>query len=129
MDLQSCIRKHMPGAKLGVKNLIGSHTISPGEFLVVVPFSKKNRPTVPSENQLQSGASTGTPQISHEGTTHGIAESAWSEMMEDLSYFHRASDADQRADVMPGDESLYMCSAGSDGKNGYGDVTTRFLHK
>ncbi|GAB2220919.1 hypothetical protein Drorol1_Dr00012078 [Drosera rotundifolia] len=109
------------GAKLGLKDLIGSHTISPGEFLVVVPFRKKNRPTESSENQLQSGASTGTPQISHEGTTHGVAESAWSEMMEDLSYFHRASDADQRADVVAGDESLYMCSAGSDGKNGCGD--------
>ncbi|GAB2270178.1 hypothetical protein Dimus_005082 [Dionaea muscipula] len=108
------------GVKLGLPGLIGSHAISPGDFFVLVPFSKKGR-TDSSESQQPPGASTGRPQVLCEGTALDVAESAWSEMIEDLSYFHRASDTDEQADALPGDKNSNMGYGGADTKLCYGE--------
>ncbi|KNA22801.1 hypothetical protein SOVF_030700 [Spinacia oleracea] len=69
------------GMKLGIKSQIGSHSISSGDFIALMPFTKKEK----SQN-LQSEGSGVASKTTPQSETSNLAESAWCDMMEDLSY-------------------------------------------
>ncbi|KAF7838556.1 ATP-dependent helicase HRQ1 isoform A [Senna tora] len=65
------------GDKLRLQSQIGCYPIEPGEFLVLVPFTKKS-------NQCED---SGTPMnVADTASISKLADSTWSNIMEDLSY-------------------------------------------
>lgn len=76
------------GSKLRLQNQIGCYPIEPGEFLVLVPFTKKS-------NQCEASAAplndVDTASILN------LADSTWSNIMEDLSYL-RETESDKLKD-------------------------------
>lgn len=70
----------LKGTKLSLQSQIGSTLISDGEFIVLVPFTKKDKQKTvdPIENETNS-------QKFDQCSTSKFAESAWSDMMQDLS--------------------------------------------
>ncbi|KAL4584143.1 hypothetical protein LXL04_008733 [Taraxacum kok-saghyz] len=70
----------LKGTKLSLQSQISSTWISDGEFIVLLPFTKKDKQKTvePSENDTNS-------QNFHQCSTSSFAESAWSDMMQDLS--------------------------------------------
>ncbi|KAJ9567387.1 hypothetical protein OSB04_003353 [Centaurea solstitialis] len=70
----------LKGTKLGLQSQISSSLVNHGEFIVLIPFTKKDkRKTVePEANETDS-------QNLHQCSTSKFAESAWSDMMQDLS--------------------------------------------
>lgn len=68
------------GTKLSLQSQISSTLISHGEFIVLLPFTKKDKQKIvePCENETN-------PQNFHQCSTSKFAESAWSDMMQDLS--------------------------------------------
>ncbi|XP_023761523.1 uncharacterized protein LOC111909963 isoform X1 [Lactuca sativa] len=70
----------LKGTKLSLQSQISSTLISHGEFIVLLPFTKKDKQKIvePCENETN-------PQNFHQCSTSKFAESAWSDMMQDLS--------------------------------------------
>lgn len=70
----------LKGAKLGLHSQISSHSINPGDFIVVVPYVKKLR------GQVEEGDEA-AKQLNdqNECSTSKAAASAWSAMMQDIS--------------------------------------------
>ncbi|CAH1422386.1 unnamed protein product [Lactuca virosa] len=70
----------LKGTKLSLQSQISSTLISHGEFIVLLPFTKKDKQKIvePCENETNS-------QNFHQCSTSKFAESAWSDMMQDLS--------------------------------------------
>lgn len=67
--------------KLQLKSEISSHTIGVGEFLVAVPFVKKDR-----QDKPRVGASETAPEDSNiNEKLRNDSESVWSDLMQDLS--------------------------------------------
>ncbi|PQP93687.1 putative ATP-dependent helicase YprA [Prunus yedoensis var. nudiflora] len=75
--------RQIQGGKLGLQSKIGSLNIKPDEFLVLVPFSKKEPNNKQSQRSDQSKASLNGSDKS--STISNFADSAWSDMMQDLS--------------------------------------------
>ncbi|XP_038726130.1 uncharacterized ATP-dependent helicase YprA-like isoform X2 [Tripterygium wilfordii] len=65
------------GAKLSPQSSVGEHAIASGEFMVLVPFTKKSRPATPNP-EFSSNALNQNP-------LSDFAESAYSDMMNELS--------------------------------------------
>lgn len=63
------------GVKLNSQSKIIGHTIGSGQFLVLVPFTKKVR---------QSNQSATTSEVPNQGPVSDFADSAWFDMMQDL---------------------------------------------
>lgn len=73
------------GNKLRLQSQIGCYPIEPGEFLVLVPFTKKS-------NQCEASA---TPSnVADIASISSLADSTWSNIMEDLTHLReKESDA------------------------------------
>lgn len=70
------------GEKLRLQRQISTHRIKPGEFLVLVPFIKK---VANNQSQKCDQSKTSLDTSAH-GSMSKFANSAWSDMMQDLSY-------------------------------------------
>ncbi|KAJ0890100.1 putative DNA helicase [Helianthus annuus] len=68
------------GRKLSLQSQISSNMISDGEFIVLIPFAKKDK-----QKSVDVRASETSFQNAHQCSTSSFAESAWSDMMQDLS--------------------------------------------
>ncbi|GAB4845369.1 hypothetical protein Ancab_038777 [Ancistrocladus abbreviatus] len=101
------------GVKLSPQSQIGNHSIGSGEFLVLVPFTKKSR----SQSQ-QSDQSTSLPQFSHPSAASNLADLAWCDVMKDLSHLHNASDNESQIDYVQTGQNLNTGSSISNGMNG-----------
>ena len=72
------------GVKLKLQSRIGTLELGNGEFLVLVPFTKKViSQTTRTQNSTQSKTSM---QVLNQPSISKFADSAWSDMMQDLSY-------------------------------------------
>ncbi|CBI15349.3 unnamed protein product, partial [Vitis vinifera] len=63
------------GAKLSLQSKLNSHPIGSGKFMVLVPFTKKVR---------QCNQSATTSEVPNQSPVSNFADSAWSDMMQDL---------------------------------------------
>lgn len=70
------------GEKLRLQSQIITHSIKPDEFLVLVPFIKK---VANNQSQKCDQSKTSLTTSAH-GSMSKFANSAWSDMMQDLSY-------------------------------------------
>ncbi|KAL2935519.1 ATP-dependent helicase HRQ1 [Bienertia sinuspersici] len=84
------------GKKLCVQSLIGSHIINSGEFIALMPFSKKAKPLT-----LQPEDSGVAVQTTQENAPSNLAESAWRDMMEDLSYLSNKMPSEEQPGCSP----------------------------
>ncbi|KAJ4960378.1 hypothetical protein NE237_020288 [Protea cynaroides] len=73
------------GTKLNLESQIGSHSVGHDDFLVLVPFTKKER--TQKHDTISSGCQpTASSQGPNQNTASSFADLAWSTMMKDLSY-------------------------------------------
>ncbi|XP_024970556.1 uncharacterized protein LOC112509694 isoform X2 [Cynara cardunculus var. scolymus] len=70
----------LKGTKLGLQSQISSNLINHGEFIVLIPFTKKDK-----QQTVKQGANETNSQNLHQCSTSKFAELAWSDMMQDLS--------------------------------------------
>ncbi|KAL7161138.1 hypothetical protein ACSBR2_041739 [Camellia fascicularis] len=103
----------LKGVKLGLQSRIKSHSIESGEFMVLVPYMKK----VQQQTQQYNEAGTRLKD-KNECSTSKAADSAWSDMMQDLSFLRDIS----RKGNQPNDESKSMNSGDSNDVTGVSPV-------
>ncbi|XP_058070568.1 ATP-dependent helicase hrq1 isoform X2 [Magnolia sinica] len=70
------------GAKMNMESQINNYPVIQNEFIVLVPFTKKNR--IPKHSEL-SKQSMAQPSECSDSCTASFADSAWSDIMQDLS--------------------------------------------
>ncbi|PQQ02746.1 putative ATP-dependent helicase YprA [Prunus yedoensis var. nudiflora] len=115
------------GGKLGLQSKIGSLNIKPDEFLVLVPFSKKEPNNKQTQKSDQSKASLNGSDKS--STISNFADSAWSDMMQDLSSLQENSSNQTPMEPIVGsfnlgdrteamNETATCCSSGAKRKKG-----------
>ncbi|GMQ11009.1 hypothetical protein CsSME_00053793 [Camellia sinensis var. sinensis] len=103
----------LKGVKLGLQSRIKSHSIESGEFIVLVPYMKKD------QQQTQQYNDAGTRlKDKNECSTSKAADSAWSDMMQDLSFLRDIS----RKGNQPNVESKSMNSGDSNDVTGVSPV-------
>ncbi|XP_050917729.1 uncharacterized protein LOC127133971 isoform X2 [Lathyrus oleraceus] len=68
------------GNKLQLHDEVGSYLIQAGEFLVLIPFSKKEPTSTEKPNSAFS-----SPNVACNAKTSNLADATWSNIMEDLS--------------------------------------------
>ena len=73
------------GVKLKLQSRIGTLEIGNGEFLVLVPFIKKD--TSQTTRTQNSNRSKTSMQVPNQPSISKFADSAWSDMMQDLIVF------------------------------------------
>ncbi|XP_016545610.2 uncharacterized ATP-dependent helicase YprA isoform X2 [Capsicum annuum] len=91
------------GVKLGLESKVSDYSVGSGEFLVLVPYTKKDRQQDKKDETPASSSIPADPQT----------EAAWSDMMQDLSYLRSISRNDHQTKVIL-DETR---SRDSDGHN------------
>ncbi|XP_071733919.1 uncharacterized protein [Rutidosis leptorrhynchoides] len=96
----------LKGTKLSLQSKISSDLISGGEFIVLVPFTKKEK-----QKAVEADANETNSQNFDQCSTSKFAESAWSDMMRDLSSL-RERESDGNECRSPVD----FTSAGSDAR-------------
>lgn len=80
--------------KLDVQSQISSFSVGSGEFLVLVPFGKK------SQQQAQKSDDSATPsKVMAENASSKLAESSWSDLMQDLSCLKNIPCSENHPDV------------------------------
>ena len=79
----------LQGDKLRPQAQIGSYPIQNGEFLVLVPFAKKD-----SKARKSEASSTPSNAPHHSDSTSNLADSTWSNIMEDLTHLCEATEGD-----------------------------------
>ncbi|CAK9147911.1 unnamed protein product [Ilex paraguariensis] len=83
---------YLKGVKLSLQSEINSHLPGAGEFLVLVPFKKKN--------QQQTQKQSVTPStVSNQASSSKLADSAWSDLMQDLSSLRAISGDENQANI------------------------------
>ncbi|CAL5362421.1 unnamed protein product [Camellia sinensis] len=103
----------LKGVKLGLQSRIKSHSIESGEFIVLVPYMKKD------QQQTQQYNEAGTRlKDKNECSISKAADSAWSDMMQDLSFLRDIS----RKGNLPNVESKSMNSGDSNDVTGVSPV-------
>ncbi|XP_009793373.1 uncharacterized protein [Nicotiana sylvestris] len=84
----------LKGVKLGLESKVSDHSVGSGEFLVLVPYTKKDRQqNKKTETHTSSSIPVGDSTLKQ-------AEAAWSDMMQDLSYFSTISADDIQTEVL-----------------------------
>ena len=73
------------GVKLKLQSRIGTLEIGNGEFLVLVPFTKKDNTSQTTRSQNSNHSKT-SMQVPNQPSISKFADSAWSDMMQDLTY-------------------------------------------
>ncbi|KAJ8536339.1 hypothetical protein K7X08_034740 [Anisodus acutangulus] len=84
----------LKGVKLGLESKVSDHSVGSGEFLVLVPYTKKDR------QQNKKAETPASSSIPVGGSTLKQAETAWSDMMQDLSYLSSISRNDNQTEVL-----------------------------
>ncbi|KMT10853.1 hypothetical protein BVRB_5g113540 isoform A [Beta vulgaris subsp. vulgaris] len=100
------------GMKLGVQSQIGSHSINPGEFIALMPFTKKEK-----SRNVQCEGSGVALQTTQQGAPSSLAESAWRDMMEDLSYLSNTVSSEEQSGCLPNSSSDKSKDEASDKKH------------
>ncbi|KAK9066603.1 hypothetical protein SSX86_013926 [Deinandra increscens subsp. villosa] len=72
----------LKGTKLNLQSQISSNLISDGEFVVLIPFVKKDK-----QKSVDPCTNESYSQNTNQCSTSTFADSAWSDMMQDLSSF------------------------------------------
>lgn len=98
--------------KLGVQSQIGSHSINPGEFIALMPFTKKEK-----SRNVQCEGSGVALQTTQQGAPSSLAESAWRDMMEDLSYLSNTVSSEEQSGCLPNSSSDKSKDEASDKKH------------
>ncbi|PIM98761.1 hypothetical protein CDL12_28754 [Handroanthus impetiginosus] len=93
----------LKGVKLNLQNQISSYLIGVGEFLVVAPFVKKDRQL---RHRVEASETNSEDPNPSEKLESKLAESAWSDLMQDLSSFQDISSREN----LPGAELKSMNS-------------------
>ncbi|KAK7861571.1 putative atp-dependent helicase ypra [Quercus suber] len=70
-----------------LQSLISTHCIEPGDFLVLVPFTRKE----PSQTRKSEQSKTSLNNGLNNDSISKFADLAWSDMMQDLSYLRETS--------------------------------------
>ncbi|XP_016493149.2 uncharacterized protein LOC107812528 isoform X2 [Nicotiana tabacum] len=84
----------LKGVKLGLESKVSDHSVGSGEFLVLVSYTKKDRQqNKKTETHTSSSIPVGDSTLKQ-------AEAAWSDMMQDLSYFSTISADDIQTEVL-----------------------------
>ncbi|KAH9606599.1 hypothetical protein KSS87_019763 [Heliosperma pusillum] len=89
------------GTKLAMQSQIGSLLINSGDFIALIPFTKKGK-----SQDLPPKESAVCPQTSSPTMPSEVAEAAWCDMMEDLSYLNSATNCEQLPEST--DDDLFM---------------------
>ncbi|PHT47605.1 hypothetical protein CQW23_11813 [Capsicum baccatum] len=97
------VKPRKKGVKLGLESKVSDYSVGSGEFLVLVPYTKKDRQQDKKDETPASSSIPADPQT----------EAAWSDMMQDLSYLRSISRNDHQTKVIL-DETR---SRDSDGHN------------
>ncbi|KAK6148650.1 hypothetical protein DH2020_019562 [Rehmannia glutinosa] len=84
----------LKGVKLNLKSQIGSYLIGDGEFLVIVPFVKKDRQHRVEASETPSEGPNPDVKFAAE-----LAESAWSDLRQDLSSYQEISNHENLAEA------------------------------
>ncbi|GAV77746.1 DEAD domain-containing protein/Helicase_C domain-containing protein/DUF1998 domain-containing protein [Cephalotus follicularis] len=84
------------GIKLRLQSRLSTHSIEPGEFFVLIPFTKKDRPQTPEPNS-----------IPNESSVSSFADSAYSEMMQEFSFLRAKPTTDYNNSNQPSDTSHF----------------------
>ncbi|KAJ0105350.1 hypothetical protein Patl1_18952 [Pistacia atlantica] len=71
------------GVKLSLQSQVGSLKMEPGEFMVLIPFTKKDRPQTPKHDSSET-SSNAAEQTS---SSKKFVDSTYTEMMQDLASF------------------------------------------
>ncbi|XP_055826142.1 uncharacterized protein LOC129894460 isoform X2 [Solanum dulcamara] len=95
----------LKGVKLGLESKVSDHSVGIGEFLVLVPYTKKDRQ---QNKKTETPASSSIPVG---GSTLKEAETAWSDMMQDLSYLSSIPRNENQTEALL-DETRYRDSDG-----------------
>lgn len=74
--------------KLKLQHEISSYAVGLGEFLVLFPFTKKDKQQT---ERMEESAGPSKEPNPNESSVNNLAESAWSELMQDLSALHDIS--------------------------------------
>ncbi|KAK6921056.1 MrfA-like Zn-binding domain [Dillenia turbinata] len=98
------------GAKLRVQSQINSHSIGVGDFMVLVPFAKKDPVPNPDSNLFSVPLSA-----PNRASSSDFIESAWSEMMLDLSMARKSSSDGDRHNF---ESEIPSCGARNNVRNG-----------
>ncbi|KAL5818090.1 hypothetical protein ACOSQ3_026468 [Xanthoceras sorbifolium] len=72
------------GIKLSLQSQVSSVSIEPGEFLVLIPFTKKERPQTPKADFSETSSSV----AKHNLISKKLADLTYSDMMRELSSLH-----------------------------------------
>ncbi|KAL2462078.1 ATP-dependent helicase [Abeliophyllum distichum] len=78
----------LKGVKLKMQRGISSYSLFPGEFIVLIPFTKKDKQQTERMEEYAGPSKDPNPK---ESSVNNMAESAWSELMQDLSALHDTS--------------------------------------
>ncbi|XP_030939060.1 uncharacterized protein LOC115963945 isoform X4 [Quercus lobata] len=90
------------GVKLRLQSLISTHCIEPGDFLVLVPFTRKE----PSQTRKSEQSKTSLNNGLNNDSISKFADLAWSDMMQDLSYLRETSNDETATNDKVGSFSL-----------------------
>uniref|UniRef100_A0A803QYD5 Ubiquitin-like domain-containing protein n=1 Tax=Cannabis sativa TaxID=3483 RepID=A0A803QYD5_CANSA len=83
---------YFKGVQLGLRSSISEQNISNGQFLVLVPFTKK-----PSNVIRQSDQSKSSVNTANANSISRFADQAWNEMMQDFSSLHDNAKTDNHS--------------------------------
>ncbi|TXG51653.1 hypothetical protein EZV62_024177 [Acer yangbiense] len=72
------------GVKLSLQSQVSSVSIEPGEFFVLIPFTKKDRPQTPKADFSKTSSSV----AKHNLISKKFADSTYADMMQELSSLH-----------------------------------------
>ncbi|KAL3824710.1 hypothetical protein ACJIZ3_020739 [Penstemon smallii] len=86
----------LKGVKLKLQSEIGSYLIGDGDFVVFVPFTKKDKQQMDSIEASKTQSEVPNP---NEKLESKLAESAWSELMQDVSSLRDVSGSENPPDA------------------------------
>lgn len=97
-----------------VQSRLSMHNIGDGDFMVLVPFTKKDTGQAQESDQFKTSTS-----FTNENSISKFADSAWSEIMQDLSYMRESAGAEdlntERWSNIRGDGEEEMVGTGCSG--------------
>ncbi|XP_019053936.1 PREDICTED: uncharacterized protein LOC104599902 isoform X3 [Nelumbo nucifera] len=86
------------GAKMSLGSRINSYSVGQSEFVVLVPFNKKDRRQT---QYILPQQGTEPPKVPSQSTTSPFADLAWSDMMRDLSSLSKNPPSEIQPDLTP----------------------------
>ncbi|KAI0525197.1 hypothetical protein KFK09_004589 [Dendrobium nobile] len=81
----------LKGSRLNLNSRIGSHQIEGGQFMVLVPFTKKNQPVPLQQDPIEQDSQ---PLMNSGGNSQSAADSIWLDILGDISSMSNISTDD-----------------------------------